>query len=101
MGTTPMARHDVVQSQVAGLAAAVLAGVAVSNEDFPPRQPNARPGPPYLVLEADDRRRAIVLARRPDHLVVVLENFGPQPEHQPEGTRQIAHVERLIVLIKD
>ena len=37
-----MARHDVVERQVVGLPAAVLAGVAVAGEDLAPRQLHPR-----------------------------------------------------------
>src|ERR1035437_756395 len=101
MGPAAMARDHVIDGQVSALATTVLAGVAASVEDLAARQLDARPGPADLVLEADHGRRAIFRPRRPGQLVVVLEHFGPLSEYQPESTRQIAHVERLIVLIQN
>jgi hypothetical protein len=91
----------VIQGEVARLATAVLARVAVAREDLAPRQLDPRPGPSDLVLEAYHGRRSEARPRRSHHLVVVLENFRTFSEDQPEGTRQIAHVERFVVLVQD
>src|ERR1035437_5185736 len=101
VGPASMPRHDVVQGEVVGLPAAVLAGVRVTVEDLPARQLDAGPRPAGLVLKADHGRRAVVDPRRPDHLVVVREHLCSLAEHQPEGAWQIAHVERFIVLVQD
>ena len=53
------------------------------------------------VLQTDDRGRAVFGPRRPDHLVVVLDHFGSFAEHEPEGARQVADVERLVILVED
>ena len=39
--------------------------------------------------------------RRPDHLVVVFDHFGLLAEHEAEGARQVADVERLVVLVQN
>ncbi len=96
-----MARYDVIERQFTGLAAAVLAGVGVADEDFSPGQLDSRARPADQVLQANDGRRAVVGSRSPNQLMVVLEHFGPLAEHQPEGPRQVAHVEGLIVLIEN
>ena len=54
-----------------------------------------------MVLEPDDGRRAVFRPRRPDHLVVVLDHFGLLAEHEAEGPRQVADVERLVVLVQN
>ena len=95
-----MARHDVVEGQVVRLAAAVLAGVPVAGEDLAAGQLDARPRPADLVLEPDHGRRAVFGPRRPDHLVVVLDHFGLLAEDEAEGPRQVADVERLVILVQ-
>ncbi len=100
VAATAMARHDVVEGQVVALAAAVLAGVPVPGEDLAPAQLDPRARPPDEVLEADDRGRAVLRPRRPDHLVVVLDHFGLVAEHEPEGPWQVADVERLVILVQ-
>ena len=95
-----VARDDVVEGQVVGLAAAVLAGVAVAREDLAPGQLDPRPRPPDLVLEPDDGRRAELGPRRPDDLVVVLDHLGLLAEHEPERPRQVPDVQRLVVLVQ-
>ena len=95
-----MARHDVVQGEVVGLAPAVLAGVPIPGEDLAAGQLDARPRSADVVLQADDRGRAVFGPRRPDHLVVVLDHLGLLAEHEPEGPRQVADVERLVVLVQ-
>src|SRR6185369_11008939 len=96
-----MAGHDVIERQVVALAPAVLAGVAVTGEDLAPAELDPRPGPADLVLEPDDRRRVIFGTRRVDDLVVVLDDLGLLAEHEPERPRQIADVQRLVILVQD
>jgi hypothetical protein len=96
-----MPRHDVVEGHVVGLPAAVLAGMPVAGEHLAPGQLDARPRPLDQVLEADDRGRAIFGPRRPNHLVVVLDHFGLLPEDESEGPRQVADVERFVVLVQN
>src|ERR1035437_7879162 len=100
VGAAAVARHDVIEGEVAGLAAAVLAGIAIAAENLSARQLDPRPRLTDLVLEADHGGRAVIRPRRPDQLMVVFEHFCSLPEHQPEGARQIAHVQWLVVLIE-
>ena len=93
--------HDVVERQVVRLPAAVLAGVAVAGEDLAPGQLDPRSRPPDQVLEPDHGGRAVLGPRRPDHLVVVLDHFGLLAEHEAEGPRQVADVERFVVLVQN
>ena len=93
--------HDVVEGQVVRLPAAVLAGVPVAREDLAARQLDPRPRPADEVLEPDDGGRAVLGPRRPDHLVVVFDHFGLLAEHEAEGARQVADVERLVVLVQN
>ena len=53
-----MARHDVVERELGGALAAVLAEVLVAGEDLASREPHARSRPPDAVLQLDDRWRA-------------------------------------------
>ncbi len=96
-----MAGHDVVERHVVGLAAAVLADVAVAREDLATRQLDPRSRAPDEVLEADDGGRAELRPRRPDHLVVVLDHFGLLAEQEAEGSRQVTDVQRLVVLVQN
>ena len=84
-----------------GLPAAVLAGVAVAREDLATGQLDPRSRPADEVLEADDGGRAVFGPRRPDHLVVVFDHFGLLAEHEAEGARQVADVERFVVLVQN
>src|SRR5439155_10989336 len=96
-----MTRDDVVERQIMRLPPAVLAGVAVAGEDLAPAQLDPRPGPADLVLEPDDGRRVVLGPRGPDDLVVVLDDLGLLAEHEPERPRQVADVQRLVVLVQD
>ncbi len=97
---TAMARDDVVERHVVRLATAVLARVPIAREDLPPRELDARPRSTDQVLESDDGRRAILGPRRPDHLMVVFDHFGPFTEDETKGPRQVADVERFVVLVQ-
>ena len=101
VGATAVARHHVVERQVVGLAAAVLAGVPVAREDLATAELHARPRPADEVLETDHGGRAELRPRRPNHLVVVLDHLGLLTEQQSEGPWQIADVERLVVLVQN
>ena len=81
-----------VEREIVRLVAAVLAGVAVTGEDFAAGQLDAGPGPADLVLQADDGGRTVLLPRRPDHLMVVLDDLRLLAEDQPEGSWQVADV---------
>ena len=96
-----MARHDVIQGQVVGLPAAVLAGVPVAGEDLSTAELHPGPGSADHVLEPYDGGRAELRPRRPDHLVVVLDHLGLLPEQQSEGPGQIADVERLVIVVQN
>ena len=95
-----MAGHDVVERQVVGLAAAVLAGVPVAAEDLAPGQLDPRPRAADLVLEPDDRGRLVDGADRADLGVVVLDDLRLGAEHQPERPRDVADVQGLVVLVQ-
>ena len=101
MTAAAIARHDVIQGQVVRLAAAVLAGMAIAGKDLAAGQLDPRPRPADQVLQPDDGGRAVFGPHRPDHLVVVLDHFGLLAEHEPEGPRQVADVERLVVLVQN
>ena len=72
----PVAGHDVVDRQVMGLGAAVLAGVAVAGEDLAAAELHARPRPFHEVDEADDRRSVERAGRGVDDLVVPGNELG-------------------------
>jgi hypothetical protein len=95
-----VARHDVVERQVVGRSTAVLARMAVAGEHLAASQLDARPGPADLVLQPDDTRGAELRPRRPDHLVVVFDHFGLLAEDESKGSRQVADVERFVVLVE-
>jgi phosphate transport system protein len=73
----------------------------ITGEDLASRQLHPGSRAPDQVLQADDRGRAVFRPRRPHHLVVVLDHFGLLAEHEPEGPRQVADVERLVVLVQN
>jgi len=101
VAATPVAWHDVIESEVRRLPAAVLAGVAIAVEDLAARELHPRSRPPDQVLEPDDGRGVELRRGCPDDLVVVLEDLGAFAEHEPKGARQVADVQRLVVLIQD
>ena len=83
-----MARHDVVERQVVRLTAAVLAGVAVTTEDFAARQLHAWTRATDHVLEADHGRRAVFDPRRPHHLVIELDHLCLLTQRKARGRLQ-------------
>src|SRR5436189_36425 len=84
-----------------GIEPSTVSGRPIADEDLAARQLHARSRPADEVLEADDGRRAILGPRRPDHLVVVFDHFGLLAEHETEGARQVADVERFVVLVQN
>ena len=96
-----MARHDVVEREPGDVPAAVLARVAVADEDLASREPDARPRSLDAVLEPDDRGGAQHRARRPDLGVVVLDDLGLLAEDEPERATQVAHVQRLVIRVEE
>src|SRR5205823_1727241 len=89
-----------VEGQVVRLTTAVLARVVVTDEDLTPRQLHPWPRALDVVLQPDDGWRAVVNPRRPDDLVIELDHFGLLAEQQAEGSRQVADVERLVILVQ-
>ena len=55
----------------------------------------------YGFIKPDDGGRAVFGPHRPDHLVVVLDHFGLLAEDEAEGARQVADVERFVVLVQN
>src|ERR1035437_10470312 len=96
-----MTRYNVVQREVADLLTAVLARVRVAREYLTSCELHPWSRPADLVLKADHGGRAVVDPRRPDHLVVVLNDLSLLAEDQPEGPWQVADVERLVALIEN
>jgi hypothetical protein len=77
-----VARDDVVQRQVAGADAAVLAGMVIANENLAPRQPHARPWALDHVHEPNDRWTLEKPVRRTNGMIGVLENLCLAAVHQ-------------------
>ncbi len=93
------ARDYVVEGEVARAYAAILAGIIVADEYLFAAEAGARVRSPDEVLQADDRRAVYLEGGRPHDLVVKLQHLGLSAQHQNESAPDVAHVERLKILV--
>ena len=100
MPTAPVPRHHVVQRQIAGGLAAVLAHVPVAGEDLAPGEAYPRSRPPDVVLEPDHARGAERALGGRDVGMVVLDHLGLRSEDEAERPSNIADVEGLVIRVQ-
>lgn len=91
---------NVVDSQVGCLALAVLAGESIANEDFAPSQLHARSWPANHVHEADDGGGREDGRDAGQTMIACFEDFGTAANDKNKCAPDIAHVQRLVVLIE-
>ena len=98
--TAAVAWEDVVQRQVTCLLAAVLAGEAVAQEDIAARQSALRPRSANEVDKADDRRDLKERRRTVEVTATVLDDLGFTAIDQYKSSPDVAHVQRLVILVE-
>src|SRR3972149_5106891 len=96
-----VARHDVVDGQVAAVGSAVLADVPVTGEHLSPAELDSRAGSPDQVDQANDRWGRDRQGRGVDHLVVSRDQPSLVGAEQVEGAPDVTDVERLRALVED
>jgi hypothetical protein len=101
MLAAPIAGEDVIKGEVSRLASAVLAGVAVAQEDVAAAEASAGSRPSYYVDEADNRGDLKNEGEATQVASAVLQHLGFASAHQDEGSASIADVKRLVVLIEN
>jgi hypothetical protein len=101
MRSTAMARNDMIERQVIGSAAAILARECIAQEDFLPGELDASARSPNEADEPDDGRVGVRLMRRRNQRIVRFEDLGFASENQHDGAASVANVERLVVLIEN
>jgi hypothetical protein len=99
VATAAVARKDVIQRQVACADAAVLADVAIANEDFAPREAHAWSRPLDHVDQPDDGWPGKQAAWCADWDLSVFENLCLAAVHQYKSAARVTHVQRLVVLV--
>jgi hypothetical protein len=97
----PIAREDVVQGEVSRLASAVLAGVAVAQEDVAAAEASAGARSSDYVDEANNRGDLKNEGGATKVASPVLQHLGLASAHQDEGAAGVADVKRLVVLIEN
>src|SRR3990172_10138148 len=101
MPSAAVARHDVVDGQVAAVGSAVLADVPVAGEHLSSAELDSRAGPSDQVDQANDRWGGDRQGRGVDHLVVSRNQLSLVGAEQVEGAPDVTDVERLVVLVED
>src|SRR5215213_5639353 len=94
------AGHDVVDSQIVALPPAILAGVAIADEDFTPRELHPRPRPVDQIDHADHRGRGKDARRRLHDPAVGLQHFRLAVEDEQDRPTDVADVQWFVVLIE-
>ena len=97
----PIAGEDVVQGEVSRLASAVLAGVAVTQEDIAAAETSPGPRPSDYIDQANNGWDFKNEGGATQIAPPVLQHLGFASVHQDEGTTSIAYVERLVILIEN
>ena len=90
-----------VEGEIAGMHAAILAGVIIAQEDFAPRQLGAWMRAADHVGQPDHRRGMDVVHRGVNDRVVQLQHFRLPVKHKDQRPPDIAHVERFVILVQD
>src|SRR5215204_7164324 len=90
-----------VNRQVVAMAATVLAGEVVADENLPPSEFYSRSGPPDEIHEPDDRRSGEDLGGAGQTDLLGFEDLRLATDHEHDGSAHVADVEGLVVLVED
>jgi hypothetical protein len=96
-----IAGEDVVEGEVTRAASAVLAGVAVAQEDIAAAEASAGPRSSDYVDETDNGGDLKNEGGATQVAPPVLQHLGFASVHQDEGATRITDVERFVILIKN
>ena len=99
--TASRAWDDVIDGELSTPPAAVLAGVIVANEDFPPRKLDPGTWTANEVVKPDNRWHDVNSPGSRNYFRVLLEYFGFATQDKNERAAHIADVERLVILVED
>ncbi len=94
------ARHHVVDGEVLGAVAAVLAHIFVPREDRPTRKLQFRQRPADVVAKLDHGRELQGGIRAPDHEIICVQHVGLAQVDHRKGAANVAHVQRLEIAIE-
>jgi hypothetical protein len=97
----PIAGEDVVEGEVTRAASAVLAGVAVAQEDVAAAEAPARVRASDYVDEANNRGDLKYEGGAMQVAPSILQHLGFASVDEDEGATSIADVEGLVILIKN
>jgi hypothetical protein len=95
----PIAGEDVVEGEVSRPASAVLAGVAVTQEDIAAAEPSPRPRPSNYIDQANNRGDLKNEGEATQVAPSVLQHFGLASIHQDEGAASVADVNTAVSVI--
>lgn len=101
MGTAAMARDDMVDSEVFGLFAAILAGVVVAQEQLATRQFRDRVDPLDEVEQADHRWADELVRGRVEDSLAQFDDFRLAVPDQNKGTASRTDIQWLKILVED
>jgi hypothetical protein len=96
-----MAGDDVVQGQLLGALATVLAREAITQEDISPREAAIEVWPSHQTKEADNRWHRHHHARGAKGAPTVLHQLGLAAVQEDQSTAHSANVEGVVVLVED
>lgn len=94
-------RHDMVDRQVMGAYAAVLAGVVIAEKDLAAAEFHAHRGTLDQAQEADDRRRGEAPVCRGHLMLVGLQDLCLAGEPEDERPTHRCDMQRLVVLVEN
>jgi len=89
-----------VNGQIVGMDATVLAGVVIASEDLPPAQFNPWPWPVHYVFQTDDRGAGVRSTRRVDEPPSVLDDLRLAAQDHDESPFHRRDAQRLVVLVQ-
>ncbi len=90
-----------IEGEVVRPAPAILAGVAIPEEDLAPGQFDARPGRANQTDQTDHRGVGEDILRGCDRRVMRLQDLGFATEHQHEGAPNVADIEGFVILVEN
>ena len=96
----PPARQDVVQRQLPGPLAAVLAGIAVSVEHRLARKSSPHYGTLHHIDQSDHRGSGEQIGHTSNVAAPILYEFGLPSPYQRQRASHVANVQRLVVLVQ-
>ena len=99
VATPTMAREDVVQRQVSRLLSAVLTSEVIAQEDVPAGKASSWPGSSDEVDQPDYGRNLKDGGWTVEVATPVLNDLGLPAVHQDKSAPDVAHVQRLVILV--